>query len=104
MKICELSSTSAHASANERKMVFRAGTPLRPPAPAGPTAGWGRPAEGIQADLGHQMPRGAERLGHPSRRVQFDLMPLPVVERERIALVALAPRQRQASRRIQAPT
>ncbi len=65
-------------------------------------AGKRRPAERVQPDLRHQMPFRAECLRHARRRVEFDLVPLPVVEREGVARVALAPRQRQAGGGIQA--
>ena len=68
----------------------------------GDIGGQRRAAEGIQADLGHQVPLRAERRRHARGRLQFDLVPLPVIERERVAGVALAPRQRQAGGGIEA--
>ena len=66
------------------------------------SAGERRAAECIQADFRDHVPLHAERCGHPRRGLQLDLMPLPVIERERIAGVPSAARQRQASRGIEA--
>ena len=52
--------------------------------------------------LRHQVPLHSERRRHPRRRLQLDLVPLPVIEGERVAGVSIAPRQRQAGGRIEA--
>ena len=65
-------------------------------------AGEGRAAESIQADFGHQVPLRAQRGRHARGGLQLDLVPLPVIEREGVAGVPFAARQRQASGRIEA--
>ena len=59
------------------------------------------PAEGPQIDLGHAMLAHAEVLCDARRRLQLDPMPLAVIERERVALEAVAPGDAQAGGGIQ---
>jgi hypothetical protein len=87
-------STSAHASANERKIVFRAGTyvigipcPSRPPrAPwAHRCRGQRRPAKDAQIDRRACDARHADRCGNPRAASKLPHMPLPIRERQRIS-------------------
>ena len=60
-----------------------------------------RPAEDPQVDVGHHVPSDALRVRDPLRGVQFDAVPLPVPEAQRVRHVALRPGDRQHRRRIQ---
>ena len=60
-----------------------------------------RPAEDPQVDVGHHVPGDALRLRHPPRGVQFDAVPLPVPEAQRVRHVALRAGDRQHRGRVQ---
>jgi hypothetical protein len=53
-------------------------------------------AECAEIDLRDAMIGGAERSGYTFRRVEFDAMPLAVVEGKRIAIEAVAARRGEA--------
>ena len=74
----------------------------RPPFGNVDVGGQRRSAERVQPDPGDHVPLHADARGDARRRLQLDLVPLPVVERERVACVPVAPRQRQAGGRIEA--
>ena len=50
----------------------------------------------------HEVLLGAERGGHPARGVELAVVPLAVVERERVAVEALGPRDREGGGRVEA--
>ena len=58
-------------------------------------------AEGPQVDLDNLMLAHAKVPGHARRRLELDPVPLAVIERERVALEAVAPGHAQAGGGIQ---
>ena len=54
------------------------------------------PAEGPQVDLNNPMLARAKVPSHARRSLEFNLVPLAVIEGERVALVAVAPGDAQA--------
>ena len=61
-----------------------------------------RSAKRAQIDRHHAMLRRAQARCHTRRRFQLRAMPLAIIETQRVATVAFAPRNGQARRRIQA--
>ena len=58
-------------------------------------------AEHAQVELRRAMSGYADRFRHSPGGLEFDAMPLAVIERERVELEALAPGEREASGRIE---
>src|SRR5206468_1022965 len=50
----------------------------------------------------HPVRGRAQHPGHPRRRLQLDVVPLPVAKAERVADLSLGPAHRQGGRRVEA--
>src|SRR4029077_6267526 len=64
--------------------------------------GGGGPPAGARVEPQNEVLLGAERRGHPPRGVELPVVPLAVVERERVGVEALGPRDREGGGRVEA--
>ena len=111
MKMSEDPRTSAQASANDRKIVFLAGTyvtGIPSEAPDAPESfGTSRSpvsaeaAERPEVDLGDQVLDHAHRFGHATSGVNLDLVPLAIPKGQRVGPVSLFAGDRQGRRRVE---